>query len=357
MKGILAGVGTFTGYDPTTNALIVTSKTLKTSNVSTEISSEEARGGQGNALLGKYYHDSALKLELTDQLWDLNYFAFNLGGAIEAGGNIIKSEQITIAKDGEITPTSTPVDFTDDSGLIGWYKYSTESDENYKLFNFVDGVGVVKSVKKGEVVCIKYPVAEGSRQYKISSSFIPKTIHAQIEIPIFKSGVTTGSVSGSNSKIGYILIDIPSFQFEGSQSLSLDSSGIADVSLSGSALMTYGSQASCDSEGYYATLVEKYYNSSEWDDVQYLAVADGSVEVKVGETAPITVYKIYSNGTMPAIVDPSKLTFAAKDTSIATIDASGVVKGVLAGNTTFDVTVTDSSVKLNTAGTITVVGA
>ena len=46
--------------------LIGVAKTLTESTFNFSISNEEIRGGQGNALFGKYFHDSNLAVTLTD---------------------------------------------------------------------------------------------------------------------------------------------------------------------------------------------------------------------------------------------------------------------------------------------------
>ena len=75
-----------------------------------------------NILLGEYYHDSSFGLTLTDQIWNLQYLALNCGGAIEAGSDIMTTEQVTVATGGVITVSQTPQAFTSTSGTIGWYK-------------------------------------------------------------------------------------------------------------------------------------------------------------------------------------------------------------------------------------------
>lgn len=60
----IAGVGRallFSGND-----LIGVAKTLTENTFNFGISSEEIRGGQGNALWGKYFHDSSMNVTLTD---------------------------------------------------------------------------------------------------------------------------------------------------------------------------------------------------------------------------------------------------------------------------------------------------
>ena len=60
----LAGVGRvllFRGDE-----LIGVAKTLQDSGMNFSIASEDVRGGQANALWGKYFHDSNLAITLTD---------------------------------------------------------------------------------------------------------------------------------------------------------------------------------------------------------------------------------------------------------------------------------------------------
>lgn len=71
-SGLLAGVGNFTGFALDTNEIVVNAKTVTETTLNPSIEAKrEARGGQGNMLLGKYFHTSALKLTITDVIWNL----------------------------------------------------------------------------------------------------------------------------------------------------------------------------------------------------------------------------------------------------------------------------------------------
>ena len=96
MSYLVAGVGSIQLFDPSSNALILTSKTLTDEGINFGSTAEEARGGMGNALLGKYYHDTSFGLTLTDQLFDLQYLALNCGGAIQATSDVLTNEQVTV---------------------------------------------------------------------------------------------------------------------------------------------------------------------------------------------------------------------------------------------------------------------
>ena len=354
MKGILAGVGNVSLFDPNTNALMVVSKTLTTSGISAEVNAEEARGGQGNLLLGKYFHDSAFKLDLTDQLWDLNYLALNMGGSITASSDIITQEQVTVKEAGKNSVTNKPVAFTATSGVIGWFKPVSASDDSYQIFSFDEnGVGTA-DVKKDDVLCVKYVISDSTaRKFVVRANYIPSVVHAVLTLDVFQSGASEQPTGiGSSSKIGEIIVDVPNFQLEGAQDLSLTSSGIADISLRGSALATFDGEASCDNDGYYATITERELNAGEWDNVAALAVADGNVELKVNETSTLRIYKIFNNGTQPSLVDNSKLTFTSAAPATATVDETGLVKGIAEGTTTVEIVAKGAT--LNTGAVVAV---
>lgn len=357
-KGLIAGSANVDFFDPSSNALMASSKTLIDSGLNMAITGEEARGGQGNILLGKYYHDSSFGLTLTDQIWDLQYLAMNCGGAIEAGSDIITMEQHTVEEGGKITLTQTPVAFTATSGVIGWYKLSSEADDAYKLIE-IDAqtkTATLVGVAEGSVVCVKYVIRSNSaRKFVVNADYIPSIVHAVMTISLFKAGTTTETLT-SSAKIGEIIVDIPNFQLEGAQDFSLTSSGIASVALSGSALATFSGNAGCSDHGYYAIITENIFGQSEWANVSALVVANGNIDLAVDEKATLQVYKMFNNGTQPALVDNADLTFtvvSGTDTYIEVED--GVVTAKAEGKDVVEITVTDPAISLTTACAVEVI--
>ena len=65
MDALLCGVGDFEGFDDNNN-LIVSAKVLTDSSINMAVENAEARGGQGNILVGKYYFGSSFGMTLTD---------------------------------------------------------------------------------------------------------------------------------------------------------------------------------------------------------------------------------------------------------------------------------------------------
>ena len=340
MKTIMAGVGTVQMFDISTKALISTSKTLTESAINMGVTAEEARGGQGNMLLGKYYHDTSFGLNLTDQLFDLNYLALNCGGSIVAGSDVIKNEQTTVAS-GKITVLETPVAFPTTQEVIGWVKKSTDGDDMWRKVEFTGKQADAPSdFADNDVVCVKYFYNNASaRRFTVSATFVPSVVHAVLTIPLFKAG-TDISAQTSSSQVGQLVVSIPRFQLEGAQDLSLTASGIATTALSGSALATFTGAEGCDGHGYYAVVTEEIFNKNWYDNAYALVVDDSDIDLAVNETQKLNVYAMFTDGTAPALVDPSELTFTMAGT-IATVSTSGIVTaGSVAGQDIVEIVAT-----------------
>ena len=341
MSYLVAGVGTIQLFDPSTNALILTSKTLTEEGLNFSSTAEEARGGAANALLGKYYHDSTFGLTLTDQLFDLQYLALNCGGSIQATSDVMTNEQVTVTVAGQITVAQTPVAFN--GNVVGWYKSASEDDSHYKLLTFTGKVATIQGAQIGDVYCVKYFYANTSaRKFIVNTAYIPATVHAVATFPLFKAGTSSDQYT-SSSQLGEIQVDIPNFQLEGSQELSLSSSGISTASLSGSALATFTGNGGCSDNGYYAIITEIVYGKSTWSNVVSIAIADSDVDLSVDDTQTLVVYAIYSDGTVPSVMDNSLFTFTSGDDATAIVDANGVVTGKAIGSTNIEVVATGAT--------------
>lgn len=339
MSYLVAGVGTIQLFDPSTNALILTSKTLTEEGLNFGSTAEEARGGAANALLGKYYHDSTFGLTLTDQLFDLQYLALNCGGSIQASSDVMTNEQVTIAVANTITVTRTPVAFN--GATVGWAKKSTDNDSQYVPIVFTGKQASISGASVGDIYCVKYFYNDASaRRFVVNTAYIPATVHALATFPLFKAGTTSDNYS-SSSQVGEIQIEIPNFQLEGAQELSLSSGGIASASLSGSALATYTGNGGCTDNGYYAIITENIFGRSVFANVTSLAVADSDIELRPQEATPIRVYAIYSDGTVPSVIDNSMLTFTSANEEVAIVTEEGLVTAQGEGTTNIEVVATD----------------
>ena len=140
------------------------------------------------------------------------------------------------------------------------------------------------------------------------------------------------------------------FQLDGTQTLSLTSTSIANISLSGSALAVFDG-SSCNSNGYYAVFKEIFYNTNVFDNVTSLAVVGGNIELATGGTSTLKIMGVKNDGTT-TVIDNSNFTFTATGSS-ATVSTAGVITASSNGTTTIEVVAT-SQASLTTACVVTV---
>ena len=348
---ILAGVGDIQLFDQSTGEIIVTSKTLTDSGINFSVTAEDIRGGMANAILGKYFHDTAMELTLTDALFSLEYLALNVGGTITASSDVLTPEPVTVTVADTITVTGTPKNFGS-LGTIGWYTIAGKDD--WKKIEFEGQSATVAGLAVGTSVCVKYIATDASaEQFIVSSAFIPDQVHAILTLPLFKSTQGSDASFTSSSKVGEVQVDIPNFLLAGAQELSLSSSGAATTALSGSALATYTGQEGCSDAGYYAILKQIVYNKDEWADVKAIVIADSDIDLIVDETQTLEVYALYSGVKAPRLIEASKLTFTSSADTYAEVDATGKVTAKAAGSANIEVVVTGHS-DLNAMAVVTV---
>jgi hypothetical protein len=340
---ILASVGTVDLIDPSTGEIIVTSKTLTESGISFSVTAEDIRGGMANKLLGQYFHDSAMALNMTDALFNLQYLALNVGGTITVGGNAITTEQITTTVADKITVSETPQKFGN-VGVLGWYSIAGENNWSKIDFDATTKTATVSGLASGTTVCVKYVKNDASaEQFIVSSAFIPSQCHAILTLPLFKAGTDSKTSFTSSSKVGEVQVEIPNFLLGGAQDLSLTASGASTTNLSGNALTTFDGTEGCDGDGYYARLIQITYNKDEFADVKSIVVSDSDIDLAVGEKQVLDVLAIYGGMTAPKKVEASKLTFTSSDDTVATVDTNGEVTAVAEGSAIVEVVVTDKS--------------
>lgn len=331
----LAGVGRALLFDG--NNLIGVAKTLTENTFNFGISSEEIRGGQGNALWGKYFHDSSMNVTLTSAMFKIEYIAATLGVDVQMGGLVVYESPAagdTVGKGGVITLTNTPVAF--DGTMIGWYKKPT--DQDWSIGNIVNNTLVIPNATVGDSYCVKYFYqSEASKFIQIKSQYVPKVLHLVIMNDLFSGDPK--DVAGSTTRYGRLITDIPSFQLDGSQDLSLTATSAATVSLSGSALAIESGDI-CEEDPYYGTMTE-YIEGAVWQDsVIALAVENAEMELQPNASETAIVRVIYNGAIAAQRKDNSNFTFTVKDGSAATVDNQGVVTAQQSGTALIEVTLT-----------------
>lgn len=321
----LAGVGTallFKGND-----LIGVAKTLTESTFNFAITAEDIRGGKGNGLLGRYFHDSTLTATLTDAMFDLNYIALSLGVNVESGGLSVKEEELKVGADSTVTTTETPVAF--DGTMIGWYKKPTDND--WTIGTITGNKMTITGGTQEAVYCVKYFYQNANaKSITIKSQYVPATLHVVVLTDLYSGKVGTQSDA---TRYGRLIVDIPQFQLDGSQDLSLTATSAATVSLSGQALAVLDG-ATCEDDPYYGTMTEEIYGAKWQDDVIALAIENADIDLNQNNTEALIVRAVYGKGMASQRKDNSNFTFTKVNDPTAT--ATGVTvstEGVVSAGT------------------------
>ena len=193
-----------------TNSYENYAKTLTESTFDFTITGEEIRGGQGNALWGKYFHDSNLAVTLTDAMFNLEYIAASLGTTVQPGGISVKEEELAVASGGgSVTLSETPIAF--DGSMIGWYKLPTDTDWTIGTIS-----GTTMEIPESTAnthYCVKYFYNnENATSIVINTQYVPSELHVVILNDLFSGEV--GSQS-SATRYGRLITDIPRLQMDG----------------------------------------------------------------------------------------------------------------------------------------------
>ena len=333
----LAGVGTallFKGND-----LIGVAKTLTESTFNFAITAEDIRGGKGNGLLGRYFHDSTLTATLTDAMFDLNYIALSLGVNVESGGLSVKEEELKVGADSTVTTTETPVAF--DGTMIGWYKKPTDND--WTIGTITGNKMTITGGTQEAVYCVKYFYQNANaKSITIKSQYVPATLHVVVLTDLYSGKVGTQSDA---TRYGRLIVDIPQFQLDGSQDLSLTATSAATVSLSGQALAVLDG-ATCEDDPYYGTMTEEIYGAKWQDDVIALAIENSDIQMSHNDTEALIVRVVYGKGMASQRKDNSNFTFTVETSPAATAtDVAVSTDGVVSAGTVDGVAVVEVTLK------------
>lgn len=215
MKAFLANV--MDAYVYSGDQLLFTSKALTDSSISIGVTAEEIRGGRGNRLIGRYFHDSSFGLELQDALFELGYIAHNVGSTVVTGtGGALTEEQVVATGAGALTVSGTPYDFLS-LGTIGWV--AAPGSDSWSTFTFSgqSATGVTlsdgSSLIQGDTYCVKYMAEAACDEVIIGADFVPDEVSVVLKGDLYKA--SRGNDVSTSSVIGHIEIDIPRFQLEG----------------------------------------------------------------------------------------------------------------------------------------------
>ena len=338
-----------------TNSCENYAKTLTESTFDFSITAEDVRGGQGNGLLGRYFHDYNMQVTLVDAMFDLQYMALSLGVPLESGGLSVKEEELTAGVDGSVTASETPVAFT--GSMIGWYKKPADSE--WSIGTFTGSKMAISGASQNDVYCVKYfYINENARSITIKSQYVPSELHVVIMNDLYAGDVGTQSDA---TRYGRLITDIPRLQMDGNQTLNLAASSAATINLTGSALAVLSGDT-CEEDPYYGTMTEEIYGAKWQDDVVALAVENSDIELAKSASETLIVRAVFGAGMASQRKDNSNFTFSVVSTPASTatgtnVDTKGVVKaGTQAGVAVVQVVLTDEPNVAPAFVTVTVTG-
>ena len=322
--------------------LIGVGKTLSETTFDASITGEEVRGGPGNLLYGKYFHDSNLNIQITDAMFNLQYVAASLGVDVNQGGvTLYESAKAgeTVGASGKITLTETAVAF--DGAILAWYK--KPADDDWTVATVSENAITIPSAKTGDHYCVKYFYQNmNAKSITIKAQYVPKTLHLVLINDLYSGDVA--NVAASTSKYGRLITDIPQYQLDGSQNLSWSATSTATVSLNGSAL-AIDDGTSCEEDPIYGTMTQEIFGAKWQDDVKAVAVSNADLELAKNVTETLQVYAVFGGGVASRMMDNSNFKFAVESGTSATVgESTGVVTAsATAGDTVISVTLKDAT--------------
>ena len=338
-----------------TNSCENYAKTLTESTFDFSITAEDVRGGQGNGLLGRYFHDSNMQVTLVDAMFDLQYMALSLGVPLKSGGLSVKEEELTAGVDGSVTVSEIPVAFS--GSMIGWYK--KPSDTEWSIGTFTGSKMAISGASQNDVYCVKYfYINENARSITIKSQYVPSELHVVIMNDLYAGDVGTQSDA---TRYGRLITDIPRLQMDGNQTLNLAASSAATINLTGSALAVLSGDT-CEEDPYYGTMTEEIYGAKWQDDVVALAVENSDIELAKSASETLIVRAVFGAGMASQRKDNSNFTFSVVSTPASTatgtnVDTKGVIKaGTQAGVAVVQVMLTGAPDVAPAFVTVTVTG-
>ena len=310
--------------------------------INVSVTAEEIRGGSGNRLLGKIFHDTNFAVNLTNAMWTMQYFAAQIGEEVKANKdtNILKQVQGTVTGgklqavallEGypEIAPLfdrNTAMCSDEFSNKIVWVKdcngdvFTAKVGGTTGAYTY-DFIGTAKPMD-GDV-CITYPAsATAAEQVVVNAAFAPKEFSLRLTGKLFAGD----SCKKSSSKYaGEIVIEIPRFQLDGTVDYTFNPTAAVSSQLNANAL-AYG--CTCGGEAEYATISTVLVGSDSKKTLNPYAKYNKIVVLggtyKVGQ--PILIYMAGDKTTPVEYVGPFAAYKKDDETKASIIGDDGLVK-------------------------------
>lgn len=333
-RKFLTSVADVYAYDESDN-IVFTGKTLLDSSVEVSLGSAPVRGGRGNQLQYIYYHTGEMKFTLTDTQWNLGMLGATVGETPAGGGEMYKEENVVIAAGNTGLVTATPLAF-EGTTIYGW------ATDQQGVTQKVTFSGSSFDVTSGSgSYCVRYYTANltSGQSFTVKANMIPQVVKLVMETQLNSADIST-------NKIGVVQIIAPSVVLSGAFTISMKADGISNTPLTGTALAytPLGGTDACESEPYYAKIIEIIDNSFWYSNLAGVAVEGGDFTSASGVLTTLKVWGIPTNGGSFKLVN-GLMTFTSSAPSVASVGANtGVVTALTAGSSLLSVIITGSAV-------------
>lgn len=323
-------------YNPTTFNLDYYSDKIATDQLTTTANMGAINAGIGNPVVMNLPDTCAVNLTITAADFSLEARQLSVGGALTYNGIVPVCEEIVAASSTLTVTKGTPVapygydsvvGFVGDDGVA----YAIDPDTS-AVSDFV--------ATPGETYIVRYFIqAASAQQLTVNTVFDPSIEIVMIKLPAYSA---QGSGTAQGTRVGSYYIWIPRMQFGGKADVEASQTTASTTDISGTALSYRAAVAAGCEDAMAGALAYMVYmpEAGAMSAIEDLVVLDGgAISVGVSETAQIPVkYIINGQLVQPNFAD---LSFTSASTATATVDANGVVTGVLAGDTEVTITLAD----------------
>ena len=289
-------------------------------NTSLEVSMQEQaiNGGKYNQLQYSFLYQRELSATLEAANWDLKYIAANVGSTITEGlTDVYKIEECVDIVNGIGKVASTPV------GNVAVMLPDGNLIEVTPTGSTID---VSKNVKDGMV----------KATYRYNTIARTVTIDADTTPSLGELVLDVDRHDNKLGKVGSVQIIVPSYQLTGNFSISFSADGVTSTNLDGKALAVAGDKCT-DGSAIYA-YVKEFDMTKSATSVTDIAATPAVMNLTVNEEKTISVKGLKGGMYAPVELDNADCKFATEAAGTATVETTGVVKGVAAGETYVTVT-------------------
>ena len=336
-------------FNPSTGDLDYYSNKVQTNQFTTSVNMGSINAGIGNPVVINLPDTSQVNLTLTAADLSLEARALSTGGTLTYNGIIPVMESIT-ASGTSIQVTGTPVAAY---GMAAPYAY-VDKDGTAYLVDPDTGLISGFTAVNGQDYCVRYfSNSASAKELTLSTVFAPAVEVAYMRIPCYSA---QGSTANQGSKCGDLYIWVPRMQFSGNAATDGSQTTAATTDISGSALSYDAAVAAgvCEESAATALAYMVYMPlGGPAVSVDGLAIVGGEISVVAGNKVQTPVkYVINGHLVQP---DYSDMTYTITNTSVATVDANGLITGASAGST--EITVALAEPSLTVVANLTVTSA